>query len=458
MLDTDPPAASISHIEREAALQRVLAVWITTGLLFMLIPGTFLGVWNLVSISGKQSAATISPAWIQAHGHAQLFGWIGSFIIGIGFYSLSKMAKLAPFQVSRAWWSWGLWTAGVALRWVTNLYSWHWRVLLPASALLELAAFAIFFRTVSHHQRDAAATAERLPFPIWMWLVIGSTVGFLVSLLANFASVLWLSFHGSQPAIPQALDQRLLTLFLWGYIVPAIWGFSSRWLPVFLGLAQPTQIPLLGACFLALCGLIVGLIGAWLPACIMLTVAALLSVLALHLAERAARPAKISGVHFTFPYFVRVAYGWLVIGSSLSIWAAVSDHSGGIWGASRHALTVGFISMMVFSVGQRVLPAFCGMRVLYSSRLMFLSLALLTVGCTMRVTVEPLAYEGYIAGTWPLLPISALTEMAAFTIFAVNLAFTLAKPPEHIRLHNVASSRSAPAMSHTEAGQRALNA
>src|SRR5215472_18757043 len=29
----------------------------------------------------------------------------------------------------------------------------------------------------------------------------------------------------------------------------------------------------------------------------------------------------------------------------------------GIWGASRHALTVGFIAAMVFSVGQRVLPS-----------------------------------------------------------------------------------------------------
>jgi len=38
-----------------------------TGLFFMLLPGTFLGVWNLISISGGH-AATVSTAWIQAHG------------------------------------------------------------------------------------------------------------------------------------------------------------------------------------------------------------------------------------------------------------------------------------------------------------------------------------------------------------------------------------------------------
>ena len=175
-------AAPAVHIAREAALQRVLTVWIVTGLLFMLMPGTFLGLWNLVSISGSRSLETMSPAWIQAHGHAQLFGWIGSFIIGIGFYSLSKMAKLAPLEVSRAWWSWALWTAGVALRWVTNLYSWHWRELLPMSAVMELVAFLIFFRTVSRHQSEPAGISEHHKRPAWMWLVIGSTLGFLASL------------------------------------------------------------------------------------------------------------------------------------------------------------------------------------------------------------------------------------------------------------------------------------
>src|SRR5689334_17171300 len=73
---------------RELALSRLLMAFITTGLLFMLFPGTLLGVWNLLQISGRESAGLISPAWLQAHGHAQVFGWIGSFLLGIGFYSI----------------------------------------------------------------------------------------------------------------------------------------------------------------------------------------------------------------------------------------------------------------------------------------------------------------------------------------------------------------------------------
>ena len=61
--------------ERKAA--RALAALIFSGLFFLALPGTFLGVWNLVIISSHRSHTAASTAWIQAHGHAQLFGWVG---------------------------------------------------------------------------------------------------------------------------------------------------------------------------------------------------------------------------------------------------------------------------------------------------------------------------------------------------------------------------------------------
>src|SRR5215472_11449770 len=120
---------TLSPVETETALQKVVAVYVVTGLAFLLLPGTFLGVWNLVSISGQHSLTHLSPAWLQAHGHAQIFGCLGTFIIGIGFYSLSKMGGLMPFAASRGWTSWALWTAGVALRWIANVTERHWRTL-----------------------------------------------------------------------------------------------------------------------------------------------------------------------------------------------------------------------------------------------------------------------------------------------------------------------------------------
>jgi uncharacterized protein involved in response to NO len=69
-------------------------LFITTGLVFMLLPGTFLGVWNLLAISRRHAADSVSAGWVQAHGHAQIFGWIGTFILGIGFYSLPKLRRM----------------------------------------------------------------------------------------------------------------------------------------------------------------------------------------------------------------------------------------------------------------------------------------------------------------------------------------------------------------------------
>lgn len=160
----------------------------------------------------------------------------------------------------------------------------------------------------------------------------------------------------------------------------------------------------------------------------MFAVAAVCVPVALRLFERSAQPAKTHGVHRSFPLFVRSAYVWLIIAAGLAIAAAAWDASGGIWGASRHAFTVGFVSVMVFSIGQRVLPAFAAARPLWSPGLMFAGLLLLTVGCVVRVLSEIVAYQQGVSLAWSLLPASAVLEMAAVSAFAANLALTLFAP------------------------------
>ena len=118
---------------REVLLSRVLIAYVITGMVFMLLPGTFLGVWNLLSISSRHSPDSLSPGWVQAHGHAQVFGWIGTFILGIGFYSIPKLRKGARRQISGAWICLLLWALGAAMRWAAGSYEWNWRLLLPLS-------------------------------------------------------------------------------------------------------------------------------------------------------------------------------------------------------------------------------------------------------------------------------------------------------------------------------------
>jgi hypothetical protein len=72
------------------------------------------------------------------------------------------------------------------------------------------------------------------------------------------------------------------------------------------------------------------------------------------------------------------------------------------------------------------------MRVLFSPALMGAALRMLAVGCAMRVVSEIGAYESYAPQLWPFLTISALVEMASFTMFALNLVLTMRQPPAHL--------------------------
>ncbi|MGB9467141.1 MAG: hypothetical protein WBR10_18695 [Candidatus Acidiferrum sp.] len=413
---------------REAALTRLIMAYITSGLVFMLLPGTFFGVWNLLQISGRESVASVSPAWLQAHGHAQVFGWIGSFIFGIGFYSIPKLRGPAKSAFDSAWACWVMWSAGVALRWATNVYGWQWRVLLPVSGVLELAAFIIFFRAVSQHRPQPAGNGR---LDSWIWVVISASLGFLLVLIANLAGTVYLSLRGSSPALPHKLNQRYLVLMAWGFLVPFIWGFSAKWMRVFLGLRPLRPKILFSAVLFNLTGVALAIAGNFQMATWFLVVGAGVSIVAMRIFETSEQEAKIRGIHWSFPYFVRMAYFWLLVAAMLGVAASIWDTSGGIWGASRHALTVGFVATMVLSVGQRILPAFAGMRLLWSPRLMFVGLVLLTVGCSLRVSCEVLAYQGYASWAWPVLPLSALVELTALSVFTTNILGTFMLQPSH---------------------------
>jgi uncharacterized protein involved in response to NO len=418
----------ITAAGHERKLQALVTAYIVTGLFFLLLPGTFLGVWNLISISNREALDQLSPAWLQAHGHAQIFGWIGTFILGIGFYSLSKMGKRARFAPAWGWVSLGFWMVGLLLRWSSTITGWHWQILIPLASTLELSAFLIFFRTVSRHRPQRSPGELQQKPEAWMRMVIASTIGFLLTLVANAAVSFFFAVQGVGPALPHGIDQELLILATWGFLIPAVWGFNSRWLPVFLGLKAPRTAGLFAALGLAWAIVIAALAGYLAISVALMPIAAVVAIEALHVWDPSLRPPKTEGIHPAFPLFVRGAYGWLAVASVLSICAYVWDRHGGIWGASRHALTVGFLSTMVFAIGQRVLPAFCGMKILFSKRLMFASLLLLNAGCAVRVAAEIPAYEGIIHHAWFCLPVSGITELTAVTLFATNLLLTFLKP------------------------------
>jgi hypothetical protein len=267
--------------------------------------------------------------------------------------------------------------------------------------------------------------------PVWLVSVLIGTTLLGLGLLMNLFATVYVSLNGAAPAFPAGFESRLLALLAYGFIVPTIWGFNARWLPVFLGLSPVEERTLRSALLITITGVVLAQAGFVHIAPWLFAIGAVASVKAFHLFAPADRSAKTIGVHASFPSFVRIAYLWFLIATVLGICAAYLDHANGWVGSSRHALTVGFIAAMVFAIGQRVLPAFAGMRVLYSPGLMLACLLLLNLGCALRVSSEILAYEGYWPPAWNLLPLSAICELAAVTVFAANLLLTFRQPPAH---------------------------
>lgn len=420
-------AARASANERAAF--RLMLAFAVAGIVFMLFPGTLLGVWNLVSISTRHSADAVSTAWIQAHGHAQLFGWIGTFVIGIGYRSLPASCRRTILGVDDGWWSLGLWASGVSLRWAVGMEPAAWRVLLPLGAALELAGLALFVRASLGHRPEAGGRPGA-----WALVVMGGTVGFLLALVAHAWIAVEVALAGETPAFPPEANTRLLTLAAWGFVVPFVWGFTAKWVSTLLGLAAPRGRALAAAYLVSVAGVALGVAGRHLAAAWLLLGASLGAAVALRIFERAAGRPRLNGVHPSFSVFTRVAYGWLLVAAALLVWAAAGGpDTAGILGGSRHALTVGFFTTMVFCVGPRVLPTFTGRTKLFSTRLMALALVTVTAGCTIRVVAEILAYQGYAAGAWSWLPASALTELAAFVLFAANMAATFVWAPQIVR-------------------------
>ena len=412
-------------VARERQKSLMLRAWIVSGLFYMALPGTLLGFSNLMAIATHHGLGTIPAAWIQGHGHAQMFGWIGSFILGIGFYSQPAHGR-SVIRVPLS--CYVLWTTGVGVRWIASIYGWHWRALYPLSAGFELIAVLLFLFAASHHKLPEGTQGERAksPMELWMVSVLLGTTGLAAAIVFNFVECVHLAMHGGLREFPYSLDQKYLVLLAWGFLVPVVWGFSARWLHSFLAISTPNARILRYALGLDVMGVAFGVAGWAIAATIVLAVGAITIVFALHLMQRPHGQAKVIGIHPSFPTFVRIAYAWLVIAGSMSVWAALADHHGGIWGASRHALTVGFAATMVFAIGPRILPHFAGIYSIYSKRLMFLCLLMLQAGCLLRVASEPLAYEGFLDFAWKVLPVSGTLELSAVLLFALNLVLTFA--------------------------------
>jgi hypothetical protein len=404
-------ASEYADLVRERRLARMLAGFIAAGLLFLVLPGTLLGVWNLVGISSRRAAESVQANFIQAHGHAQLLGWIGTFIIGISLYTLPKFRGAKTRSIEVAWLMLGLWTGAIALRWMASFETapspWIWRF----SAVAEVAVACLLVWQTSARVRLRGGK-------LWDHLIFAGFGG-LVGTLALQLVTVW---NMDSAVVPAAINSLTIHLALWSFCLPVVWGYSLKIIPPLIGLPPASGQGTRTALAIQAAAVIVYAGGFFRQGAALGLCAVVLACWSMRIFRAPVRTPKVTGVDRRYPMFVRISFVWLIVSALLGLWADLP----GMTGASRHAFTVGFLATLVFAIGPRILPSFLNSRELWSPRLMLISNVLLTAGCVLRVGSEPFAYGDVVPLAWRVLPISAVTELTAVILFTINMGVSMA--------------------------------
>jgi uncharacterized protein involved in response to NO len=394
------------------------------------------------------------PALVQAHGHAQLFGWVGLFIMGVGLTFLPKLLGAKLQNVGRVPLAFSLLVAGIALRSLvqplagfvgTNLVL---RVLFLLSAVLELAGMLLVARMLVETGRAAKPLVPGAPAYAVELFAQSALVFLVLAFIFNLFGV-WNVVSQSKNVLPARYDQLVITLVVYGVAIPMSFVFAIRTLPLFLRLVVPTQalwrtlalvyfvaLPLrVLPHLLAIADDVLFVTGHLLQAnyvyqllagamatfgILLLNVCLLLGLARLNLLRRRGERSD-HGEYGRFDLLIYSAYGWFVVATLFDIVSALPFINERILipqDAARHALLLGFITLLIFGMAVRMLPGFSGKRRLAYPGLVFWLFVLGNAAAVLRVV--PLFF-GEVEWAAGLLALSGMVGWSAVLLLAFIL-------------------------------------
>ncbi len=344
-------------------------------LAILLFAGVALGV---LAITAPVLGITLDLAGVvQAHGNAQLFGFIGLFVMGFACQGLPRFKYVQLWRPRLANAAFLLMIAGVALHLAIAIPGGRW-IAVAGGALQAMAALlflAVMIGTLRGTQRDA-----------WDGYVAAGLVVFVVTAVLDPITMI-----RPMPWLP------LRDLELLGFGVLVALGVSQRILPVAFGFrdvtntAAPLALLLAGLALMPQGGILFAAGAVWLA----------WQFRALTAGD-AGRSTK----------FIRAAYGWLIAGVALHAvepwFATAAYHS-----AFRHAIGVGFLSLLIVGVSSKVVPILRGID-LAGLPSLWLPFVLLNTGNALRVGAE-------IAGVASLMALSGPLLAAGYFLWALHL-------------------------------------
>lgn len=339
----------------------------------------------------------------QAHGHLQLYGWAGLFMLGVSLHFLPRLRGNPLVAPSLVPWILAAQVISLLLRVLSQPLlvttgNVLWRLLLVASGVLECLALIGVVLLLALTARAGPPLSKRPAFSGILPLMAMAFCTLALASIVNLFNVVQAAFSGG--LVASSGDDLNVLLGLFGLLVPVALAMSARSLPMYAGLeAFPGRV-LWPSSSVYLAGLVLASVGtltgaraeAWsgslsglgfaLIGCVILV---FIAVFLRMMRTRGRLPGRVRqlapepeavvrsykrqivgerSVYGPFVALVASSYLWALLGGLLLVSYGVVLLFGltppFTLDAIRHSFAVGFIALLICGIAPRMIPGFSG--------------------------------------------------------------------------------------------------
>lgn len=443
----EQPAAKApsSEIHKADAIYRP---FFRAGIAVVLTLGAAWGAYLLWRIGMHGSFAAAGLHEINAHGHAQIFGWVGLFVMGFAYQAFPRFKHTDLAYPGLAFTSFWLMLAGVTIRSIgqplaADALPLAWAAAVGGS-ILEILAIMLFAWVIACTLRRSGKPLAAYDYYIAcaiFWFVV-QAVYETCYLIATLNAV-----DGEHLIdLVAAWQGPLREIQIHGFALLMILGVSQRLFHHFYGFPAPhhsTSSRALVVLNVAIVGEVMAMIlmrlhghgwaAQWYLSVLLL--AGTVFVLIRDWRIFSAAPESDRSLKF-----LRTAYAWLLLSLAMLVLvplyqyvlvrllapeshAAQIGFSHAYYGAIRHAITVGFVSLMIVGVAAKVVPTLNGLDPRSLSPL-WGPFILINTGCALRVTGQ--ALTDFTAVSFPVTALSGILEVLGLAWWGTHLLLIMA--------------------------------
>lgn len=433
-----PPTPAAPAAELADTLYRP---FFKAGIAVVLTLGAAWGAYLLarIALAGSFTAAGVQA--INAHGHAQIFGWVGLFVMGFAYQAFPRFKHTTLVHPRLALATLWLLLAGLVGRSAGQMlaaeHAWVWWLTVTASAC-EIAAVTIFAWLIVVTWRRSGK-----PLAFYEYYILAALGWFLAqTIYESVYLTVTSSARGAElVGLVSTWQAPLRDMQIHGFALLIILGVSQRLFHHFYGL--PIANSRLSLCILAVLnaavvGEVIGLMQmktaghAWAALWYGSVLALAGATAVLVKSWRIFSPAEDGDRSLKF---LRAAYVWLFI--SLTMLVALPAYQYGLlaalapesaaarlgfshayYGAARHAITVGFVSLMIVGVAAKVVPTLNGISPA-SLTALWPTFVLINCGCALRVCGQTLT--DFSSHAYAFAGVSGTLEVTGLAVWGWHL-------------------------------------